>query len=76
MASSGRIDTLTSIPLPADVDPRFTLKRWVGRLSYPKNGNALTPTPTYVWELHLDGRLVDSSAKKRDMVQAAREWVF
>ncbi len=57
----------------AGADPRFTVTRFLAGYSYPANGNVHSPTPRYRWLLNLDGRLVDSAARKSDLVQSARE---
>lgn len=53
-------------------DPRFTITRHLVGYAYPQNGNVHDPTPEYRWLLKLDGRLVDSDARKSALVQSAR----
>lgn len=51
----------------------FLVRRHLERYAYPANGNAHNPTPEYRWFLILDGKVVDTDAKRRNLVAAARE---
>lgn len=57
----------------AGADSRLAVRRRLVQYSYPQNGNLHNATPEYFWDLLLDGRMVDTSRLKRDMVEAARE---
>lgn len=59
-------------PIPG-ADPRLALRRHLTGYAYPANGNLHNPTPEYRWMLLVDGRVVDSDARKGPLVRAARE---
>jgi len=60
----------TRKPVPGA--PGFEIGRHLAGYAYPNNGNVHNPTPRYVWNLLLDGRMVDTSQKRRPLVVAAR----
>ena len=55
------------------VSDRLTVQRHLAAYSYPQNGNVHNPTPVYVWNLLVDGRIVDTGHYKREVVEIARE---
>lgn len=50
----------------------FSVQRVLVGYAYPVNGNVHNPTPNYRWNLLLDGRLVDTDAHMRRLVEAAK----
>lgn len=63
-------DKVETIP---GADPRLTIKRHLDGYAYAKNTQSSDTTPEYRWYLLADGRTVDSSSRKRDLVRAARD---
>jgi hypothetical protein len=55
-------------------DDGFRIVRVTVGFAYPRNGNLHNPSPEFRWELTLDGKLVDSAAKKSILVAAARDY--
>ncbi len=64
-------DKVAAIP---GADPRLTVRRHLAAYSYPQNGNVHNPTPVYVWNLLVDGQIVDTGHYKREVVEAARRY--
>jgi hypothetical protein len=57
---------------PVSGAPGFEVKRVLSGYAYPIHGNVHNPTPRYSWLLLLNGRVVDSDAKRGPLVDAAR----
>jgi hypothetical protein len=53
--------------------PGFTVYRRLVGYAYPQNGNVHNPTPRYVFELRLDGRMVDHAPRRGTLTAEARK---
>jgi hypothetical protein len=56
----------------AGADPRLSIRRRLLGHAYPQNGNVHNPTPRYVFELLVDGQMVDSDTRERVLRDAAK----
>ena len=57
---------------PVPGAPGFTIERVLRGYAYPVNGNVHNPTPHYMFNLRLDGRLVDTSPRRGPLLAHAQ----
>lgn len=57
-------------PIPGA--PGFSIRRRLVGHAYARNGNVHNPTPRYLYELLLDGRIVDTDLRMRPLLRAAK----
>lgn len=72
MSAAHKFEHADKVESIAGVSERLTIRRHLEGYSYPQNGNVHNPTPRYMWLLLVDGYLVDSGQRRREMVEAAR----
>lgn len=56
----------------AGANPRLSIRRRFLGHAYPQNGNVHNPTPRYIFELLVDGQIVDSDTRKSVLRDAAK----